>query len=150
VLKRLSCYDREVPRFLPRTHAAAPGATAATANAAVGSAGAAPRTPVAAAVPSAASDAPMPQLSARGQGSTASPPVSAKASRPVRARIASIERYPNEIVLHLDNGQVWQEIEDVSVELGVRVGDTVTIDRELGADWVTGRNGATARVRLKN
>jgi hypothetical protein len=68
----------------------------------------------------------------------------------VQARIVSIDPYPGAIVLHLDNGQVWQQADDTAVDLGVRVGDRVTIDRELGSFWITGRNGATAKVRQKH
>ena len=72
----------------------------------------------------------------------------AESTRQVQARIASIDTYPDGIVLHLDNGQVWREDEDTGVDLGLRAGDSVTIERQVGSFWVTGRNGATAKVRL--
>jgi hypothetical protein len=108
VLKRLSCYDREVAPYLPHVHPAAAG-TAGTV---------------------AASSAP--------------------AATRAAPRITSIENYPDGVVLHLDNGQVWQEDEDTPVDLGLRIGDSVTLERVVGAWWVTGRNGASAKVRLKH
>ena len=68
----------------------------------------------------------------------------------VQARISSIDTYPDGIVVHLDNGQVWREDEDTPVDLGLRVGDSVTIERQVGAYWLSGLNGTAAKVRLKN
>jgi hypothetical protein len=68
----------------------------------------------------------------------------------VQARLVSIERFPNHVVLHLDNGQVWEQIDDDSVDLRLNVGDMVTIDRSIGSYWVTGRNSTTAKVRLRH
>jgi hypothetical protein len=106
--------------------------------------------------------APAPAIVPAGQAATAagaaSAPAAARSStgtpddskRRVQARIASIDTYPDGIVLHLDNGQVWREDEDTPVDLGLRVGDSVTIEYQVSAFWVTGRNGASAKVRRKS
>ncbi len=113
VLKRLSCFDREVAPYLSHPRSTVPAATApAVAN-----------------------------------SSTSTP---ADGTRRVQARITSIDTYPDGIVLHLDNGQVWREDEDIPVDLGLRVGDSVTIEHQVSAFWVSGRNGTSAKVRLKN
>ena len=120
VLKRLSCFDRAVAPFLSRSQPT------------VRPSGEPHPAPVAQPVPAPASAA-------------------APAAVPkVQARIASIDTYPDGIVVHLDNGQVWQEDEDTPVDLGLRPGDSVTIERQVGSFWITGRDGATAKVRLKN
>ena len=147
VLKRLSCFDREVARYRPQPRAA------------LGPSGAPPQAPAIAppAAPPAAAPAAA-QAAAAPAAVTAVAPVGAVASPPGKsvdpaasgARITAIDTYPDGVVLHLDNGQVWQEDEDTPVDLGLRVGDTVTLERVVGAYWVTGRHGATAKVRLKS
>jgi len=51
---------------------------------------------------------------------------------------------------HLDNGQVWQEVQSVAGDLSLREGDTVKIDKHLGAYWLSGPHVASMRVRLKD
>lgn len=127
VLKRLSCFDRAVAPFLAKPLEQAAPAVVAPAIAAPATAAA--QAPVAVAPP------------------TATP---AQGAQPVQARIASIDTYPDGIVVHLDNGQVWREDDDTPVDLGLSVGDSVTIERQVGAYWLSGRNGTAAKVRLKN
>lgn len=143
VLKRLSCFDREVARYRPQPRAA------------VAPSGAPPPAPAIAPPAMAPAEAP---AAAQAATATAVAPVGAVATPPGKsvdpvasgARIIAIDTYPDGVVLHLDNGQVWQEDEDTPVDLGLRVGDTVTLERVVGAYWVTGRHGATAKVRLKS
>lgn len=125
VLKRLSCFDREVAPYLSHPAQAAPAAQA-TSPAGTASATAAPPHP-------------------------ASPPAApVDTTRHIQARIVGIETYPDGIVVHLDNGQVWREVEDTPVDLRLRAGDTVTIERLMGSYWISGHNGTAAKVRLKN
>jgi hypothetical protein len=77
----------------------------------------------------------------------ASPP---EAPRHVSARIVSIENFPDEIVVHLDNGQVWQQIQEANASVSLRPGDTVTIDREMAAYWLSGKDGVALKVKRKN
>jgi hypothetical protein len=42
------------------------------------------------------------------------------------------------MVLHLDNGQAWQELQRVSGDLSLQVGDIVRIDEHLSSCWLIG------------
>jgi hypothetical protein len=53
------------------------------------------------------------------------------------------------MVFHLDNGQVWQQLEGASGELSLRSGDAVTIKKNLGSYWLSGPHVSGMRVRLK-
>jgi hypothetical protein len=61
------------------------------------------------------------------------------------ARILNIShRRAGYLVLHLDNGQVWEQTED-GPDLKIGEGDTVSIDRGLlGAYWLSGQSGHLA------
>jgi hypothetical protein len=164
-LKRLVCYDREVARFpepkatdsKATTHqhdgAANPPNTgdgaAATTAAANGAAPAAPATPpnsggsgtTAAAANSSAPPAP---------ASPPQPQQSRQEAGHFSARVVSIDHIPNEMVLHLDNGQAWQEMQSVPGDLSLQVGDTVKIDKRLGSYWLTGPHVSGMKVRQKS
>jgi hypothetical protein len=124
-LKRLICFDRELARYSdqPSTGGAkqVPPATAASP---IGAA-AAPATPAAPAAP-------------------------AKPPRHTSARIVSIENFPDALVVHLDNDQVWQQIQVASADVNLHAGDTVSIDREMGSFWLSGSNGVAMKVKQKN
>jgi hypothetical protein len=152
-LQRLVCYDREVARF-PE-----PGATTATKPAAAPAAAAAkaaPTTPSASA-PSggASSSASGPRAitnntTAAGNDKPATPGPSAspaKDSGRISARVVTIDHQPSEMVLHLDNGQVWQEVQSVSGDLSLREGDVVKIEKHLGSYWLSGPHVSSMRVR---
>lgn len=53
------------------------------------------------------------------------------------------------MVLHLDNGQVWQQIGRASGDLSLRVGDSVTIEKHLGSYWLSSRYVSNMQVRMK-
>jgi hypothetical protein len=135
-LQRLVCYDREVARF-----------PAPVANAAQKSAPAAQQSGTAQAT------APRPESNAAPGASAAvapAPAATAPSDGPVSARIVSIDRHPNEMVLHLDNGQVWQEIQSVWGDLSLHVGDVVTIDRHFGSYWLNGPHVSSMKVQRKS
>ena len=131
-LRRLMCFDREVARF-PDPKAAAsqakgnqPSATASTP----------PTPPPPAAAPNDTStSAPAPKA----------PDSTGKPGRIV-ARVVSIDRSPNEMVLHLDNGQVWQDEQAVG-DLSLKVGDSVTIDKHFGSYYLNGPHVSGMKVR---
>jgi hypothetical protein len=134
-LKRLVCFDREVARYNDQATAAAgkavpipPPVPVPPASALSGSAQA----------PSAAATAP-----AQDSASPASPP------KHISAHVVSVENFPDAIVVHLDNGQVWQQIQEATGTVGLRAGDTVTIDREMAAYWLSGKDGVAVKVRQK-
>jgi hypothetical protein len=162
-LRRLVCYDREVARF------PAPTANAASAPQVGGTIApraqtASPSQPASAASSVATSPAPTPQAAPPTQtaATTGAPPAvaadasasagDAKRADPthVTARVVSIDHRPNELSWHLDNGQVWQEVQSVAGDLSLREGDTVKIDKHLGAYWLSGPHVASMRVRQKN
>jgi len=119
--KRLACYDREVARFAPAPPAAAAPAAGVTAAAAVGA----------------------------GESTPASGAQGATEPRHIAARIVSIENYADELVLHLDNGQIWQQVQAADADANLHPGDAVTIDRSLGSYWLSGRSGAALKVKRR-
>jgi hypothetical protein len=144
VLQRLSCYDREVARYpAPQAKSTTTGAPAASL----------PQTP-APAPQAAAKPVPPPVVpSSNTAGSSAPPAADVAATDSTKhfvAHLVSIERLPNEMILHLDNGQVWQEVQGVSGDLSLREGDAVTIDRHFGSYWLTGPHVSSMKVRLKS
>ena len=139
--KRLACYDREVARFAPAPPAAvAPAAVApaAVAPAAVAPAAAAPAAGVTAAAAVGA-----------GESTPASGAQGATEPRHIAARIVSIENYADELVLHLDNGQIWQQVQAADADANLHPGDAVTIDRSLGSYWLSGRSGTALKVKRR-
>jgi hypothetical protein len=145
-LQRLVCYDREVARFPDPAAQTAPKP--------------APSTPP----PVAAKSAPVPSDSAQPRASAnsttaatntgaalgtdkATAQATTKDAGRISARVVSIDRQPNEMVLHLDNGQVWQEVQGVSGDLSLREGDTVKIEKHLGAYWLSGPHVSSMKVR---
>jgi len=134
--KRLACYDREVARFAPAPPAAV--APAAVAPAAVAPAAAAPAAGVTAAAAVGA-----------GESTPASGAQGATEPRHIAARIVSIENYADELVLHLDNGQIWQQVQAADADANLHPGDAVTIDRSLGSYWLSGRSGAALKVKRR-
>ena len=144
-LQRLVCYDREVARFPEPAAKAATKPDAAPATTAAKSVPTAPASaPTAAAAPSSAS-------SASAATNTGAPPSAdaapAKDSGRISARVVTIDRHPSEMVLHLDNGQVWQEVQSVSGDLSLREGDTVKIEKHLGSYWLSGPHVSSMKVR---
>jgi hypothetical protein len=129
-LKRLVCFDRELARYRDQ-----------------------PSTGDAKQVPSAAAAAPV-GAAAAGAATAApaapDPPVAPAKPRHTAARIVGIENFPDALVLHLDNGQVWEQIQVASADVNLHQGDTVTIDREMGSFWLSGGNGAAMKVKQKN
>jgi hypothetical protein len=126
--RRLDCFDREVARFPD---------SKATSQAARNQPAAPPAKPLgsATALPS------------------ATPPPSAAPTGPaghIGAQLISIDRAPNEMVLHLDNGQVWEEVQSVAGDLSLKVGDNVTIDKRLGSYWLTGPHVSGMKVRERS
>lgn len=65
------------------------------------------------------------------------------------AHITRLERWPDAMVLHLDNGQVWQQIGRASGDLSLRTGDKVSIDKHLGSYWLSSSHVSNMQVRLK-
>ena len=137
--KRLECYDRTVANFtatLPRT---SNGRAAAAASS----------LPIA---------PPGITRSEIDRAATATQPAATNqvdshtgaSLRHLTAKIVSIDYVPDHMVLHLDNNQVWQQVAEASTELHLHVGDTVTIDKQMGSYWLSGRKGdGTVQITQK-
>lgn len=163
--RRLACYDKEMARLSPSSapRAAVPAPAQDHSP-----------TPVAAEPGrslAAASTAPHKQESSGqarpsptpnpGASNTSSPEAAAAHRAPswkifgsaaqssFTARVASLDRWPDAMVLHLDNGQVWQQLGRASGDLSLRVGDRVTIEKHLGSYWLSSRYVSNMQVRLK-
>jgi hypothetical protein len=144
--RRLECYDHAVASYTAglsngkRDLSTGPSATSApgstTAGSAVRSTGA-----------TAAAESPAPV-----SGSVTAAPAGKAASSAVRhvsARIVSIDHFPDYVVVHLDNQQIWKQVSDSSGSLILRKGDPVTIDREMGSYWLSGPKGEAVQVKLE-
>lgn len=173
--RRLACYDREMARLTaPPPSAAAAAAPAAQAGQALQpAAGLMPSkpdfpprshltwtptptpTPTSEPAPTAGAVASTPATPAGGH-ETASPHRSrlwnilgAGPSSRLTAHVASLDRWPDAMVLHLDNGQVWQQVGRASGDLSLQAGDSVTIEKHLGSYWLSARHVSNMQVRLK-
>ena len=166
--RRLDCFDREVARFpdskataqAPRSQPAAPPSTSASASppAPATSVSPAPATsaaPAASAAQTAVTQPGANTASTSASASAADAPATRKtdsATKPGRiaARVISIDRSPNEMVLHLDNGQVWEQLQSVAGDLSLKAGDNITIDKRLGSYWLTGPHVSGMKVRQRS
>ena len=152
-LKRLECYDRAVaaaaavnpPAPLATTAAPATPPAAVTAPAAAAPAMAAPAVAAPAATLSGA-------IAANPPAPAASPPPAAAPPAPANhfsARVSKVDRYGGEVTVHLDNGQVWQQIYPTDPDLRLHPGDAVTMDLQLGSWWLS-KGKAALQVRLQH
>jgi len=143
---RLACFDREVASFPDDSKA--PSRTAKTQ-----SNDTSPTPPVQHAAPATATAATAtPPALARGDtAGSSTPSTQAKAAKPgsIAARVVGIDRSPDTMVLHLDNGQAWEQTQAVSGDLSLKVGDSVTIDKHFGSYWLNGPHVSGMKVRQK-
>ncbi len=73
-----------------------------------------------------------------------------KETRRLTAHVVSIEHWQGEIVVHLDNGQVWEQVQEASADMNLRPGDAITIDKGvLGAFWLGGRSEGVIKVKRR-
>ena len=150
--ERLACYDREVASFpapaaKAAVKAAAPvaGSQGAEAQAAANRAAA-----VQAGVATAQTGLPGTNSAVANTKPDATPAAAAPDDAHILAHIVSIDRFPNEMILHLDNGQVWQQIQAVSGDLSLREGDGIKIDRHWGSYWLSGPHVSSMKVVRKS
>ena len=137
--RRLACYDREVAGLTHRQASRAAQSPTDTASQVDSNAGASaqPRPDSRALDDASAQD----EFGANGEVLRKRSKDSGAQPSPLRrmtARVATIARRPGGwVVLHLDNNQVWEQSDDAP-DLGLQVGETVTIDKGiLGAYWLT-------------
>lgn len=166
--QRLDCYDREMARLLAPQKQPASGARKPDFPGSGTSAQVSSPTPVRVPSPApASSSGPVGAPSATAAKSADTAPASGRASSPQRtstwkkllgggassqvtAHIARLDRWPDAMVLHLDNGQVWQQIGRASGDLSLHAGDSVKIEKHLGSYWLSSRHVSDMQVRLKS
>lgn len=156
--RRLACYDRQMARF--PAPAARPGVARPPVEAAHASQ-AAPAPQAAAASNAASARAPhavvptpaAPKVAGRKTPVPRRKPVwkifAGAAPWHLTARVVRLERWPDAMVLHLDNGQVWRQIGRASGDLNLHTGDSVTIERHLGSYWLSSGYVSNMQVRLE-
>jgi hypothetical protein len=152
-LRRLMCYDREVARFPAPVAKAAPAPQTGATPVAPAQAAPAPQvTPTPPNVPTtqAAATTGAPPAVAASSASAGAGSATHSDPQHLTARIVSIDHRPNELTWHLDNGQVWQEVQGVAGDLSLREGDPVKIDKHMGSYWLSGPHVASMRVRQKD
>ena len=123
-LKRLLCFDKEVARYSDEPAATNDGRR----------------------IPPGGQPAP---VGARADAPAPVAPAPPAVPKHIAAKVVSVENFPDAIVVHLDNGQVWEQIQESSADANLRAGDTVSIDQELGSYWLSGKNGAALKVKQK-
>jgi hypothetical protein len=149
--RRLACYDKEMGRH--STPAAQPAAKPPPAKPDLPSSSAAAPAPTPAPAPHAVIPAAAAPAAASHQ--TSVPPAAPPRwkifgdSWHLTAHVARLERWPDAMVLHLDNGQVWQQVGRASGDLNLNTGDSVTIEESLGSYWLSSRYVSHMQVRLK-
>lgn len=144
---RHACYDREVTRILEAEKGTSIRQSGAVASSPAASPSAASSSPAAA-----SSAAPASNLAAVGAASAAQPTSHsrrAQSSDRFSARIVRVDSSPDELVLHLDNGDIWEQADRTPGGLGLHAGDSVTIERSLGSFWLSARHVSGMRVRKK-
>jgi hypothetical protein len=134
-LARLVCYDREVGRL---TGGVSDAEAAAPAAKSVGEAAQAGPVPPAA----------MPGASAAAASRHATASAPAKSGL-THAHLTGIQHAAGGLVLQLDNGEQWQEVQQVAGDLSLRVGDAVQIERHLGSWWLSGPHVFGMSVRRR-
>ena len=138
VMRRLSCYDREMTTLqaapIPDTPAA-PEASAATEAIAANEAPAA--------VPEAAAD-PQPATAAKDDFGIDREP------REITAQVVDIRRRPyGELVILLDNQQIWEQ-KHVDRRFKLEIGDKVTVKKgAVGGYWLSGRTNNAIQVQRR-
>ena len=142
-LARLVCFDREVAKYTQPTARGAPTPASPVA--------APPSAPVVAVAPPAAAP---PDHDDFGVNATIirqrneAKPAEQQAPKQMRAAITRIATKPfGELILTLDNGQVWEQPEHIDTFM-IKVGDGVVIKQgKLGSYLLTADSGATTRIR---
>jgi hypothetical protein len=157
--RRLACYDREMGRRSPPAVTSAPAVSSAPQAQAVrpasGPTPANPDLPPREAAPppgTAAPTSPSGQTASRESPAPRRAPVwrifaGGGASSRLTAHVARLERSPDAMILHLDNGQVWRQIGRASGDLSLHEGDSVTIEEHLGSYWLSSRYVSNMQVR---
>lgn len=159
--RRLECYDRAVAVFTAglssgkHESSAAPAAAVSGSGAAAGYGSKSTPPDSSVAIAPTATPPAAAAVSAPARSATQPPEATARSTAPSTARhssahIASIEHFPDYVVVHLDNQQTWKQVSDSPGANMLRTGDAVTIDKEMGSYWLAGPKGESVQVRLEH
>jgi hypothetical protein len=118
--RRLACYDREVARLIAPPDTFTPAA-------------AAPQAPPAPATSAAMSSAPPPMA----------------APRHLIAKVSAVHQASDDLIVTLDNGNVWEQSAPATSQMNLRPGDVVHVDREMASWFLSNRYGDSIQVRLR-
>jgi hypothetical protein len=118
--RRLTCYDREIARVIAPPDTFAPAATA-------------PAVPAPAITTSASRGTPPPAAPARH----------------LIAKVSAVRQSGDNLIVTLDNGDVWEQSAPATSQLNLRPGDTVKLDREMASWFLSNRYGDNIQVRLR-
>ena len=148
--RRLACYDREMGRTPAQSARPAVAAMPAGRDHPSSSG---PVQTVRAPIPPPSTQPPAPKAAAHETAARLRLPtwkmLAGGSSSQVTAHVASLERWPDAMVLHLDNGQVWQQTGRASGDLSLQEGDSVTIEEHLGSYWLSSSHVSSMKVRLR-
>ena len=72
-----------------------------------------------------------------------------KAPRRATATVVRIEDHSDDLIIHLANGEVWEQAQEVSATMNLRAGDQVSIEHSQGADWLEGPSRVVMKVRQR-
>lgn len=84
-----------------------------------------------------------------GENQRATQDIARTEPRHVTARVVSLEGSQDSLVVHLDNGQVWEQVQDATADMNLSAGSTITIDKSLGSYWLGGRSAGVMKVEQK-
>ncbi|MGH8169354.1 MAG: hypothetical protein ACRET5_18930 [Steroidobacteraceae bacterium] len=153
--QRLDCYDREMARLLapqkqPKAGVKKPDLPASVTPTQASSSRPTQASSLTPAQVSSSAPAQTPSSASAPHRSSLWKSFSGGGASDLTARIARLERWPDAMVLHLDNGQVWQQIGRASGDLSLQAGDTVKIEKHFGSYWLSSGHITDMQVRLKS
>jgi hypothetical protein len=89
-----------------------------------------------------------PPAAALARAPVAAPPAPA----PVRhliAKVSAVRQSGDNLIVTLDNGDVWEQSAPATSQLNLRPGDTVALDLEMATWFLSNRYGDSIQVRLR-
>jgi hypothetical protein len=87
-----------------------------------------------------------------GPATSAALPVAPPPSAPPRhliAKVSAVHQAGDDLVVTLDNGDVWEQSAPATSQLNLRPGDVVHVDREMASWFLSNRYGDNIQVRLR-
>jgi hypothetical protein len=135
--RRLTCYDREVARAIapPDTFASTPVVPPSLVP-----------PPISRPVPAAAPPAALAPATSPPMPAAAAP---AGTPRHLSAKVSTVRQAGDDLIVTLDDGEVWEQSVPGASQLNLRAGDVVKLDRAMGSWFLSNQYGDTIQVRLR-